>query len=96
MRENRKIVPGLAGTKKYPAGGLLKSRFNPARRLRHLNNQPPKHPCFSIYAWWVFERAEGFQLRLPHTAPRMHQPCRCAAVLELVLCGHRLGMGCSF
>ena len=62
MRENRKIVPGLAGTKKYPAGGILKSRFNPARRLRHLNNQPPKHPCFSIYAWWVFERAEGFQL----------------------------------
>ena len=48
MRENRKIVPGLAGTKKYPAGGILKSRFNPARRLRHLNNQPPKHPCFSI------------------------------------------------
>ena len=62
MRKNRKIVPGLAGTKKYPAGGILKSRFNPARRLRHLNNQPPKHPCFSIYAWWVFERAEGFQL----------------------------------
>ena len=48
MGENRKIVPGLAGTKKYPAGGILKSRFNPARRLRHLNNQPPKHPCFSI------------------------------------------------
>eukprot|EP01052_Picozoa_sp_SAG31_P087672 SAG31_NODE_48900_length_163_cov_69.750000_1_plen_48_part_10 len=48
MRENRKIVPGLAGTKKYPTGGILKSRFDPARRLRHLNNQPPKHPCFSI------------------------------------------------
>ena len=31
MRENRKIVPGLAGTKKYPAGGILKSRFDPAQ-----------------------------------------------------------------
>ena len=42
---NRKLAPAITGVENYRTGGLLKSRFDSARRLKFLNNQPPKHPC---------------------------------------------------